>query len=148
MDLIERHSHDFIVTDHVAAEITGHFPDQQVQFVLARQKGALRQKSIMDPIELKLFVELSKSGKLGLGECSSIAFAVHRGYMLAIDDRRASNQGKQINQTLYVLTTQDLVVSMIRENLLDVSEADTIKEIWAEHHSFTLPIQSFLEMLS
>ena len=69
--------------------------------------------------------------------------AVHRRYILAIDDRRATIQARRVDQTLRVLTTRDLMVSMIGEGLLDIIEADSIKDEWAARHRFRLKLQSF-----
>ena len=46
---------------------------------------------------------------------------------LAIDDRRAVVQARRASQTLRIFDTQDLVISMIGENLLDITEADSIR---------------------
>ena len=63
----------------------------------------------------------------GAGECSAIALAIHRGYMLAIDDRVSVNHARRADATLRIFSTQDLIVSMIREGMLAVEEADRIK---------------------
>lgn len=42
---------------------------------------------------------------------------------------------------------QDLVVTMIRENVLSVVEADALKEAWANHHRFRLSIESFADVI-
>ncbi|MDY0041937.1 MAG: hypothetical protein RBS57_16615, partial [Desulforhabdus sp.] len=89
MDLFAHHSHDFIVTDHVAGEITDHYSEQQARFASALENDTIRQISVNDPEALVLFGTLSASGRLGAGECSAIALAVHNGYILAIEDRRA-----------------------------------------------------------
>ena len=39
MDLIAEHSHDFVVTDHVADEVTSRYPEQQQRFALAVYTG-------------------------------------------------------------------------------------------------------------
>lgn len=51
-------------------------------------------------------------------------------------------------QDLDILRTQDLIVSMIKESLLDLAEADTIKKAWEKQHRFRLKIESFTELLS
>ena len=99
MDLISECSHDFVVTDHVAEEITSRYPDQRQRFALA------------------------------------------------IDDRRAKSLAQRTSQALQILTTQDLVEWMIAENLLDITEADGIKNEWAMRHRFRLKIQSFQEVI-
>ena len=147
MDLIARHSHQFIVTDHVAAEVKDFYSDQQTRLKAALQSGILKQVSIADQREVTLFGSLSKSRRLGSGECSAIALAISREYVLAIDDRQATNQARKISRNLRILTTQDLIVTMIHENLLSVAEADELKGAWAHQHRFRLPIKSFSDVL-
>ena len=77
------------------------------------------------------------------GECSAIAVAVHRQHILAIDDRRATIQARHIDPTVRILTTQDLMVSMIDEGLLSIAQADTIKDELAARHRFRLKLDSF-----
>ena len=88
-----------------------------------------------------------QSRRLGAGECSAIATAICGQHALAIDDRRARIQAHRVSQALQILTTQDLVVSMIAENLLDITEADGIKNEWAMRHRFRLKILSFREVV-
>lgn len=146
MDLIAGHSHKFIVTDHVADEISDRYPDQQQRFASAVRAGALSQQSVTNPSEVALFGKLSASARLGTGECSAIALAVHRRHKLAIDDRRATIQARRTDRTLPVLTTRDLMVSMIGEGMLDISEADSIKDEWAALHRFRLKLASFQDL--
>lgn len=148
MDLIGDLSHDVIATDHVALEVTDHYPDQQARLAAALSDGRIAQVSVTDPVELTLFGRLSSSGRLGSGECSAIAIASHQGHILAIDDRRAANQARRVDGQMQIVGTQDLVVSMIQEKLLDVQEADSIKDMWANHHQFRLKIASFGDLLS
>ena len=76
MDLTAGHSHAFIVTDHVADEVSDRYPDQQQRFEAAVKGGALSQESVTSRAEITLFGTLSASGRLGAGECSAIAVAV------------------------------------------------------------------------
>ena len=147
MDLIARYSHQFIVTDHVAAEVEDFYSDQQIRLKASLQSGTLKQVSIADQREVDLFGSLSKSRRLGSGECSAIALAISREYVLAIDDRQATNQARKISRNLRILTTQDLIVAIIHENLLSIAEADELKETWAHQHRFRLSIKSFSDVL-
>ena len=151
MDLLTRYSHEFIITDHVADEITNHYTnhysDQQERFTTARENGTLQPISITDPVEVESFGKLISSDRLGAGECSAIALVIHRGHILAIDDRYASEQALHASQSIQIQTTQDLMVSMIHENLLNVQQADTIKDTWAKDHRFRLRIKSFAELI-
>ena len=147
MDLIARHSHRFLVTDHVAAEVTDFYPDERTRLDVALHAGVLQQVSVDGQREVALFGALTVSGRLGIDERSAIALAICRGYVLAMDDRRAIKQAREEKSALRILTTRDLVVTMIRENLLSVSEADKLKELWADHHKFRLPIKSFSDLI-
>ena len=147
MDLIASHSHDFVITDHVAVEITSRYPNQQQMLALAIEVGAVAQASITNPREIALFETLAQPRRLGAGECSAIAMAVCRQYTLAIDDRRAVAEARRASHGLTVLSTQDLMTSMIRENLLDITEADSIMNEWDLRHRYTLKIQSFREVV-
>ena len=146
MDLIAGHSHAFLVTDHVADEVSDQYPNQQQRFASAVEAGAVSQESVKSRAEIALFGTLSASGRLGAGECSTIAVAVHRRHMLAIDDRRATIQARRADRTLRILTTQDLMVSMIGEGPLGMVEADSIKDEWAARHRFRLKLASFRDV--
>ena len=147
-DLLSRHSYQFVVTDHVAAEVSDQYPQQQQRFVAAVSAGGVLQTSVSSSEEVSFFGELSASGRLGAGECSAIAVAVCRCLILAIDDRRATIQAHRASPTLRILTTQDLMVSLIREGLLDIAEADRIKDEWATRYRFRLKLGSFREICS
>ena len=147
MDLIAAVSYEFIATDHVADEISEAYLEQRVRYQAALDRGAVAQVSLTDPDELELFAMLAASGRLGKGECSAIACAIHRGYALAIDDRRATREATA-RSDLEIVRTQDLIVSMINQNLLSIVEADVIKDEWEQRHRFRLTISSFAELLS
>ena len=146
LGLLAGHSHSFIVTDHVADEVSDRYPDLQQRFASAVEAGALSQQSVTKPAEIALFGTLSASRRLGAGECSAIAVAVHRGHILAINDRRATTQARDADRTLRILTTRDLVVSMVNDGLLDVVEADRIKDEWAAHHRSPLNLASLRDI--
>ena len=146
-DLLAGHSHDFIATDHVAAEITDRYPDQQHRFAAALTAGAISETRVTTPEEIRLFGSMFAAGRLGAGECSAIALAVSRRYILAIDDRLATTHARSADATLRILATQDLVVSMIREGLLHFAEADRIKQEWATRHRFRLKLDSFQSLI-
>ena len=56
-------------------------------------------------------------------------------------------EARQLDPRLEVLTTADLMVSMIREEPLDVVEADRIKHAWATQHRFRLGVETFGDLL-
>ena len=73
--------------------------------------------------------------------------AVHRRYILAIDDRLATTHARRADATLRILATQDLVVSMIGQDLLNIAEADRIKQEWSTRHRFRLKLTSFKDLV-
>ena len=148
MDLIAAVSYELMATDHVADEISEVYPEQRARYEAALDRGTVAQVSLTDPDELALFGVLAASGRLGKGECSAIACAIHRGYTLAIDDRRATREATAARSDLEIVRTQDLIVSMINQNLLSIAEADAIKDEWEQRHRFRLKISSFAELLS
>ena len=67
MDLIAAVSYEFMATDHVADEISDIYPEQQVRYQAALDRGAVAQVSLTDLDELELFAMLAASGRLGKG---------------------------------------------------------------------------------
>ncbi len=147
MDLFGRHPLRFVVTDHVAAEITDHYAEQKARFQAALATGALEQYSITGADVLYLFSQLRETRRLGAGESAAIAYAAVNGFALAIEDRRAARQASALKPELTIFGTQDLMVSMIHAGLLDVPQADEILDTWAADHRFVLKITTFGELL-
>lgn len=144
--LLSLPGHNFAVTEHVRAEITAHYPEQLQQLRQAIESGALVEIQVTDPQELSLFAQLTKTG-LGVGECSAFAVAVNRKHRIAIDDKRAIKKLHRVDATASVLRTMDLVVLLIKANLLTVEEADRWKTEWETHHRFRIKLGSFRELL-
>lgn len=147
MDLIARHSHRFMITGHVIEEITDHYPEQQARLNAALADGTLEVVTVSGDAALDLFRILSETGRLGAGESAAIACAIANNYAIAIDDRAAAAQARQLKDDLVVLGTQDIMVHLIRSGEIDVAEADEIKNTWANHHRFRLVFTSFGEVL-
>ena len=147
VDLIAGLPHRFTLTDHVADEVSDRYPEQRQRLVAAFDAGILSEVVVTSPEELSIFGSLSASRRLGAGECSAIAVAVHRQHVLAIDDRQAIVQAQRTDPSIPIVTTQDLVVSMIRTGLLTVMEADALKDEWATKHRFRLKLNSFQDLL-
>ena len=138
MDLLKSYDCQFLVTDHVSDEITDHYADQRLRLSKAISDGILRQETINRAEEMSVFSALSAAGILGSGECSAIALAVSNGYALALDDRRAANQVREISKRTVILRTQDLLDSMVSNGILSYRESESIKEIWARKHRFVI----------
>lgn len=146
MDLIERHGCCFLITNHVRNEVLEHYREQFVRLQTALEQGCLKEISVTDQREVETFGKLTNTG-FGNGECSAIAVAVHRGYTLAIDDKQAVKRAVASFSTINVISTQDLMVSMIKTGLLSTDEADGIKDQWASAHKFLLKISSFSDLV-
>lgn len=69
MDLLGRYPRRVLVTDHVKAEITGDYPDQQARFMADLSTGLLDECRVDNPADMTLFMRLSVSQRLGAGEC-------------------------------------------------------------------------------
>src|SRR5688572_23478737 len=78
----------FLVTDHVRAEVTTHYPAQLANLDFAILAGHLAELTLTDPTEHAVFAEMKKH-RLGDGECAAIAAASVGKMVLAIDDIRA-----------------------------------------------------------
>lgn len=46
MDLIARHPHRFLITEHVKEEITDHYPEQQTRLNVALADGTLEEVTV------------------------------------------------------------------------------------------------------
>lgn len=147
MDLIKRHSCRFLITNHVSREITDHYQEQLSRLKEALEQGIIEEIPVNNQEEVETFAKLAKLESLGNGECACIAVAVHRGYTLAIDDKKAIKQARLSCPTISIITTEALMVSMIKTGLITVNEADAIKDEWASSHKFKLKIHSFGELL-
>jgi predicted nucleic acid-binding protein len=147
MDLIKRHLCRFMITNHVRHEVLDHYQDQFSRLQEVLNQGILEEISVIAPEEVETFVKLTELKRFGYGECACIAVAIHQGYALAIDDKKAANQARRLCPTINILSTQDLCVSMINAGLITVDEADSIKDEWASDHKFKLKINSFSELL-
>lgn len=147
MDLIARHSHRFMITGHVMEEITDHYPEQQARLNAALAEGTLEVVTVSGDAALDLFRILCERGRLGAGESAAIACAIANDYAIAIDDRAAATHARQLKADLVVLGTQEIMVHLIRLGAIDLTEADGVKDTWAEQHRFRLAIGSFAELL-
>lgn len=136
-----------LITEHVEGEVSAQYPDQHVRLRAALAAGTLTVVAVDQPEELETFAHLGTNRRLGRGECSAIAVALHRGFALAMDDRRARRDARALSGALRLVSTQDLVVTMIRAGVLDVVAADALKTEWALRHRFRLTIASFRDVL-
>jgi predicted nucleic acid-binding protein len=134
---------EFVVPDHVIAEITVHGQRQALQIAFTR--GTIRQQSITDPRELATYAGLRRM--MGSGEAVCLAMTEARGWLVASDERRRFR--REVIARLgegRLVTTAGLFVMVIRAGTLSVEEADQAKEV-LQRHRFRLPFKSFRELI-
>lgn len=145
--LVEHPRLQFFITDHVRSEVTEHYPEQFSRLDAVLSDGSLQQLRIDTEEELEIFAALTVERRLGPGECAAIAAAVYRGWAIAIDDKAATKLISRSYPGTPVHTTRSIMVGLIKSAVLDVTEADAIKEDWKAHHRFRLPLKTFREEL-
>lgn len=135
----------FLVTDHVRAEVLEHYREQFEAVDAAVESGILTELAVTGAGELEDFGKLVAMKSLGIGECSAIAVAKHRSMALALDDVPARKKAVKFHSGLRLLGTEDLMVALVKENVLSIQEADSIKHDWEANHRFKLMFGSFAE---
>lgn len=139
--------YSFLITEHVRDEVKEHFTTQYDAVTAAVEDGSVQEIVVDTPEELADFALLTARRNLGDGECSAIAAAKHRSLVLAMDDRRARNKAVAFHAPIQLLSTAELVVLLIQQQVLSVQEADDIKADWEQNHRFKLPLESFGDQL-
>ena len=117
---------EFVVPDHVVAEIT--VPVQRQALEIALTRSSLSKQSITDPGELATYAELRRI--MGSGEAACLAMAEARGWLIASDEKRRFRREviAQLGEGRLV-TTAGLFVIAIRAGVISVEQADQIKEL-------------------
>lgn len=135
----------FWISEHVRGEVADF---EDVSYIL--QLDQLLNAGVLHPVEsytldeLALFGQLRDPGVLGAGECAAISLAVKRDWILATDDKAAGKAfAHRVPQTGALQTTQTLLIELIRNGALSVSEADAIKDRLARDFRFRMKLDSF-----
>jgi predicted nucleic acid-binding protein len=134
---------EFVVPDHVVAEIT--VPVQRQALEIALTTGALSKQSITDPRELAAYAELRRI--MGSGEAACLAMAEARGWLIASDEKRRFR--REVLARLgegRLVTTAGLFVIAIHAGAISVEEADQVKEL-LQRHRFRMTFSSFRDLL-
>lgn len=146
LDLLSEHPcFRFIVTNHVMHEITN--ADQTSTLHAAIQASAVLETEVSSTEEVTIFGDLVQTSILGPGECAALAAAIHRKLRVAIDDKAARSKAKALFGFTSFLGTADLVVELLKEGMLTVSDADAMKLSWEATYRFRLPFKSFAEVV-
>ncbi|NGX61264.1 MAG: hypothetical protein K940chlam9_00747 [Chlamydiae bacterium] len=147
LDLLGKCSLRCFVTNHVREEVIDNFSDQFQRFQRGLDQQIIQEINVCDPSEIELFSTLSQKGRLGVGECSAISVAIHRKFSLAIDDNLAIKSARSLSPHLSILRTQDIMVKMIQEGVLKISEADAILQDWGDNYRFKLKFSTFKDLV-
>lgn len=146
--LVRNARYRLLITEHVRSEITDAYPEQLARLEALIKGGAIEESAVTALNELEVFARLAATLRLGPGECASIAAASKRGFVLIIDDRRATREARTLKPELRILDTQSLMVELIRDGIIDVPDADQIKHAWETQHRFRLPFASFADIVN
>lgn len=146
LDLLTGLRSELHIVEEVKAEIV--YAAQAILLLESLEKGEVRVHQMSDIALIRSAVYLRDTLGLGLGEAFSFAAAHALQAVLALDDERAIKRGKERFPDVKIIKTPDLIINAIRQKLLDVVEADAIKENWATHHRYILNFKSFSERIS
>jgi predicted nucleic acid-binding protein len=132
---------DFRAPVEVLAEIVS----ERERVAESLRQGHLGEATFSAVAELGLFVELRRS--LGMGEAACLALAVHRGALVASDEKRAFRREAETRLGPgCILNTPGLLLLSIRRGLLPIEEADELK-LALESKRFRMKFESFRELI-
>ncbi len=144
LDLLQSYPGNFYITEHVDTEITDEVQRDRMKEGIAQ--GILTVINVNQDNELVMYGRMMDEHRLGSGESSAIACAINRGFVLAVDDVAARKQALKVDSSLKIVGTQDIMIGLVQEDLLDGDEADLIKQTWEKQYRFTMKISTFMEI--
>lgn len=139
-------NYTFLVTEHVRKEVTTFYSAQLQRLEALLASGAIKEISVTEVEELKLFATLTQTG-LGIGECSAAVVAIARRWAIAIDDKVATKRIQSLDPNITIIPTEYLVLLLIKNNVISVAQADEMKDEWQAKHRFRLMFGSFAEKI-
>jgi|APCry1669189034_1035192.scaffolds.fasta_scaffold07608_2 predicted nucleic acid-binding protein len=134
------------VTEHVRDELWGGTGTQRARYGTAVAGGILSETRVDLIDELLTYAEFLKLG-LGRGESATLAVAIHRNWIAALDDHTAIKKAVSLHSGIQVIRTVDIVSTAIIQGALSVEEADAMKMVWETEHRFRLTFGSFAEIV-
>lgn len=150
VDLIQAYPAKILITEHVRDEVTTAYPEQLARLDKAMAADIVEVLIINDISEIEEIVSFREDKtqhQLGLGECSAIILASKRNCSIGIDDGPTIKIIRREFPNLPIVQTTDVVLEAVRSKVINIAEADSIKEDWATKHRFKLKIKSFSELL-
>lgn len=132
-----------LVPDEVVEEVRR--PEQQKALAAAIEAGHVERRSITEPEALEDLADLRRT--FGKGEAASLALAGRERLRIACDEQGAFRRVAVQRLGEPLLTTADLLLIWLREELLTVEDADAIKQV-LEQHRFRMPFKSFSDLIN
>jgi predicted nucleic acid-binding protein len=142
MDLMLELGYSVHVVDAVIHEIK----TERVLLDRLLKEGAIK-RVVLDGPQITATVASFTEVGLGAGEALSYAAAIELNCAIAIDDRRAVKRATSTAGHLPVITTADIVLAAIKENRIELQEAEALKLAWEQNHKFRLRFDSFAVLL-
>ncbi len=142
--LVEHPEYRFVVPEQVLDEMKE--PIQRASVDAALANGGLELVASTDIAEIAQAVALRRY--MDRGEAVAFAVTSIRGWIIATDEGRRTR--RMILQELgakRLLTTPAILLACIRAGMLDVVDADVIKQE-LEKHRFRMAFRSFAELLA
>ena len=146
LDLLKRlPGYGFRIPEEVYREVSD--VSQRRVLDLALQEGWIEQISFSEIEELRAYDQYRR--QMDAGEAACLAVAVCRRWILACDESRKKRVYREVQEKLgagHLLNTPGVLVKLIQAGLLDVQEADLIKEELARNR-FRMTFSSFQDLL-
>jgi predicted nucleic acid-binding protein len=136
----------FRIPNHVIAEVSYEGEVERLQAALAA--GTVTEIEITDLVEIGLYDELRRGGRLGDGESACLAVAATRRWAIAADEK--GRLRREIVERLgedYLLDTPGALVAALRAGILTVPEAEAIREELARHRFAMKDVPPFEDLL-
>jgi predicted nucleic acid-binding protein len=134
---------DFVIPNEVLQEITRPIQREAVQGMI--DTGLFKTDVVEGPEAVAIYAELHR--RLGSGESACLTLAQMKNGILASDEKRALRRlAIERIGPARIVGTQDLLVRMIKADIITVEQADLAKNILAASR-FKMKIRSFEDLL-
>lgn len=137
--------YNFYIPEEVYEEIS--YPNQRIVLDQALKDVWLHKTNITDPSELQSYVKYKR--QMGNGEAACLAISIGRKWIMVCDEQKKkviSNEVFNILGKNYWLNTPGILLKAIKENILTVAQADTIKNALSQNR-FVMNFSSFQDLL-
>lgn len=135
----------FYIPEEVYEETS--YPNQRIVLDQALKDGWIHKTLITDPSELQTYAKYKR--QMGNGEAACLAISICRKWVMVCDEQKKKVISKEVFDILgtnYWLNTPGILLKAIKENILTVAQADTIKDALAQNR-FVMNFASFQDLL-